>query len=421
MKKLLPVFGILFTFLAVTSCKKETASGVETFPLDVLYYTDAEEAILNRTLNLELYPPSYKIVLPSHLANSGLFARQVKDEKAVLGRVLFYDKSLSSNGKISCGSCHKQEIGFADNTPTSKGVEDRQGTRNSIALASVANFSAYYGTDLNGSGAIRFFWDNRAATAKDQAKGSLANHDEMNMNMAEVVRAIKTKDYYAPLFKKAFVEKENPSESDIINTMSDENILDAISSFVDAMGSYSSKFDKEAARATGTSYNTNAVELDFSGFSAAENRGKALYQTNCAGCHSPVMGRPLFNYANNGLDGNFTSDLGVGGVAEFQSESMSKGAFKVPTLRNIALTAPYMHDGRFANLEAVIEHYSTGIKNSPTLSTLLLNNNSGSPKRMNFTETQKADLLAFLGTMTDNTITNKNDLLIGSKFSDPFK
>jgi cytochrome c peroxidase len=406
MKKLMPVFGMLCGFMWLTSCEPSKS------PVDftVVYYTQDEKAILDRTLNLDEYPPSYKNVLPVHLANTGLFPRQVSDDKAVLGRVLFYDKSLSSNGKVSCASCHKQEIGFADNARTSKGVDDREGTRNSIALASVANFSAYYGTDLNGSGAIRFFWDNRAQTAKEQAKGSLANHDEMNMDMAAVVSTVKSKDYYAPLFRQAFADN---------NVVSEENVLDAISSFVDAMGSYKSKFDIAAAKSVGTSYDPyNAVQNDFSDFTSAENRGKQLYQTNCAGCHSPVMGRPIFNHANNGLDATVTTDKGVGGVSEFQSDPMSLGAFKVPTLRNIALTAPYMHDGRFTSLEEVVNHYSDGIKSSATLHELL--KQGGQPVKMNFSDSDKTALIAFLNTMTDNSITDKSSES-GSRFSDPFK
>jgi cytochrome c peroxidase len=406
MKKLMPIVGMLCGFIWLTSCDPSKSPADFT----VVYYTAEEKAILDRTLNLDEIPPSYKNVLPAHLANTGLFPRQVLDEKAVLGRVLFYDKSLSSSGKISCASCHKQEIGFTDDARVSKGVDDREGVRNSIALASVANFSAYYGTDLNGSGAIRFFWDNRAQTAKEQAKGSLANHDEMNMDMDAVVATVKSKDYYAPLFKKAFADN---------NVVTEETVLDAISSFVDAMGSYKSKFDIAASKALGTSYDVNnTVNQDFADFSPAENRGKQLYQTNCAGCHSPVMGRPIFNHANNGLDAGQFADLGVGAVAEFQNDAMTTGAFKVPTLRNIALTAPYMHDGRFSSLDQVIDHYSNGIKNSPTLHEILKQN--GQPVKMNFSNSDKTALIAFLNTMTDNSITDKSSET-GAKFSDPFK
>jgi cytochrome c peroxidase len=406
MKKLMPVFGMLCGFMWLTSCEPSK----DPVDFTVVYYTQNEKAILDRTLNLDEYPPSYKNVLPVHLANTGLFPRQVADDKAVLGRVLFYDKSLSSSGKISCASCHKQEIGFTDDAAVSKGVDDREGTRNSIALASVANFSAYYGTDLNGSGAIRFFWDNRAQTAKEQAKGSLANHDEMNMEMADVINTIKSKDYYGPLFKKAFADN---------NVVNEENVLDAISSFVDAMGSYKSKFDIAAAKAVGTSYDVySTMQQNFNDFTPEENRGKQLYQTNCAGCHSPVMGRPLFNYANNGLDATVSTDKGVGGVTEFQSDPMTLGAFKVPTLRNVSLTAPYMHDGRMASLEEVVEHYSSGIKSSSTLSELL--KDGGQPRRMNFSNADKTALVAFLNTMTDNSITDKSSNT-GAKYSDPFK
>ena len=309
--------------------------------------------------------------------------------------MLFYDKNLSKDGTISCGSCHKQSIGFSDDIALSKGVSGNVTDRNSIALASVANFSAYYGTDLNGSGAIRFFWDNRAETIAQQSTGSLENPKEMGMHMSEVVAAILEQPYYTPLFKKAYGDAN----------VTADRVTESIANFINAMGSYRSKFDEEAGKETyGSTYR------NFSGFTENQNRGLKIYQDNCSSCHSPIMGRPMLFNANNGLDAVTMADAGVGGIS---GNGFEKGCFKVPTLRNIALTAPYMHDGRFATLEEVVEHYNSGIQAHPNLHPNLKSN--GQPKRLNLSVGDKQDLIAFLNTLTDDKFRNDE------RFSDPFK
>lgn len=388
MKKSFLFFGLVSTALLIGACKKN---------YEYYYYTQEEYDVISRSLNLPDGPLNYTPKLPDHLTRSGLTAPTVKSDLATLGRVLFYDKNLSSDKTISCASCHKQEIGFADDRRVSLGVESREGTRNSIALSSVANFAAYYGTDLNGSFGIPFFWDNRAATASEQNIGSMTNPLEMNMKEHEIVDAVKSQDYYQPLFSRAFEDAE----------ITAEHVSEAIAAFVNAMGSYQSRFDDAA----NTSNNGGWInyEANFTQFSAAENRGKALYINNCSSCHTASFGRPSKFYSNNGLDESYT-DKGVGAITGFSTEM---GTFKVPTLRNIAITAPYMHDGRFATLSEVIDHYSTGIKNNPNLGSEL--RQGGSAKQMNFTAQDKEDLIAFLGTLTDEKF--RTDV----RFSNPFK
>ena len=370
---------------------------------DYYYYEPEEYALISEHLDLPDLPYNYQVSLPEHLSRTGIFARQVNNDKAALGRVLFYDKKLSKDETISCASCHKQELGFADDVVFSDGVSDRQTTRNSFALSSVANFSAYYGTDLNGPSAIRFFWDNRAATVADQATGSLTNPNEMDMQMHEVVSAVQSQDYYAPLFRKAYGDAG----------VTEDRITEAISDFVNAMGSIGSRFDKEANDKVAASQvwgdMTPAIRENFDGFTSAENNGKEIYLNNCASCHSVNQGRPPKFYANNGLD-EVTSDAGVGGISGAPFEM---GTFKVPTLRNVALSAPYMHDGRFATLEEVVEHYSTGILDHPNLSDELKSGNQ--PRKMNFSAQEKADLISFLHTLTDM------EFAADDRFSDPFK
>jgi len=391
MKKTTPFFALLGLVLLAGACKSD---------FNYYYYSKEESELLAQYLNLEALPEDYSVQLPAHLSNAGLFARPVERDKAVLGRVLFYDKKLSKDGTVSCASCHKQELAFSDDKALSEGVYDRSTARNSIALGSVANFSAYYGTDINGSNAIRFFWDNRAETAADQSRGSMTDANEMDMEMHEITAMVEGLPYYQPLFSKAFGD----------NVVTQDRVLEAVANFINAMGSYQSKFDAEASKNTPTS-NSNFAQYanDFGGFTAAENRGKTLYNLNCASCHSGNMGRPILQLANNGLDSN-PIDQGVGQITGINAEN---GSFKVPTLRNIALTGPYMHDGRFASLSDVVDFYSTGIQNHAFLHATL--KSGGQPKRMNFTADQKTDLIAFLNTLTDN------HLLTANRFSNPFK
>lgn len=393
MKKILrlglPFFAAL---LLLAACKQKA-------DFEYYYYEPEDYALLSRYLNLPAKPDNYLTKLPKHLEAQGLFARPVDQDKAILGRVLFYDKNLSKDGKINCASCHRQEIAFSDDKPVSRGVFDRVGTRNSIALGSVLNFAAYYGTDLFGPSGIPFFWDNRAGTASEQNLATMANPLEMDMSHTDIVNAVRSQPYYAPLFRMAYGDE----------TVTTQRVSEAIANFINAVGSFRSKFDREAERTIGTDTWSNRERMDFPGFTAAENHGKRIYLDNCASCHSPVQGRPMKMYANNGLDAT-TTDQGVGGITK---KSSDMGMFKVPLLRNIALTAPYMHDGRFATLEEVIDHYSTGIQLHPNLSYEL--RVGSQPRRFNFTPQQKSDLIAFLHTLTDE------ELLTDKRFSNPFK
>ncbi|MFN0216706.1 MAG: cytochrome-c peroxidase [Saprospiraceae bacterium] len=393
MNKLTPVFTLFALFLLLGACKSD---------FNYYYYSKEEIEQISPYLNLPELPDDYTISFPSHLSNVGLFPRAVERDKAVLGRVIFYDKKLSKDGTVSCATCHQQDLAFSDNKPFSDGVYDRSTTRNSIALGSVANFSAYYGTDLNGSNAIRFFWDNRAETAADQSRGSMTNPQEMDMKMHEIAAIVESQPYYGPLFKKAFGS----------TVVSEELVLEAVSNFVNAMGSYQSKFDAEANLSAPSfvgNFGNTVYNSDFANFTTAENRGKKLYNANCSSCHSGNQGRPILQFANNGLEANPT-DIGVGGISGVNSQN---GSFKVPTLRNIALTAPYMPDGRFASLNEVLDFYSTGIQNHPFLHADLKTN--GQPKKMSFSSENKSDMIAFLNTLTDD------HLLSDKKFSDPFK
>ena len=309
---------------------------------------------------------------------------QVTDAGATLGRVLFYDKQLSANNTVACASCHLQEDGFADTRRLSTGFLGGATGRNSMGLAN----ARYYN---NG----RFFWDERAANLEAQVLLPIQDEVEMGLTLSELVAKIQSTDYYQPLFQDAFGTTE----------VTENRISRALSQFVRSMVSYQAKFDIGAAQVN------NIGNNDFPNFTQLENLGKDLFfsgRTQCSNCHETAT----FSgdqARNNGLDAAITDD-GLGGV---NGNNQDRGKFKVNSLRNIALTAPYMHDGRFATLRDVIQFYNNGIQNSPTLDNRLRVQN-GQVRRMNLNGQEIDALVAFLNTLTDeNFVTDE-------KFSNPF-
>jgi cytochrome c peroxidase len=348
-------------------------------------------------LNLPANPFNYaNITQPAYLNAPNIQGQintpagnPITDNGATLGRVLFYDKNLSINNTISCASCHKQANGFSDDAALSKGFNGGNTGRNSMALID----AKYY---PNG----RFFWDQRAASLEDQTLIPIQDIVEMGMTLPQLETKLKGLAYYPVLFNKAFGD----------NTITSAKIAAALSQFVRSIVSFQSKYD--AGRATFPVAPAPPPNAVFPNFSAAENRGKELFllpQNACAACHgSETFTAP--QEKNNGLD-MATIDRGFGAVT---SNMANDGLFKVTTLRNVELTAPYMHDGRFTTLEEVVEHYSTGVKNHPNLSNQLKLPN-GQPRLANLTPQDKAALVAFLKTLTDVNVTT--DI----KYSDPFK
>jgi len=388
MKKLNSLLVFLMVLFFFSSCKNEK--------LDITYerYAPEDYAVLSKTLNIENNLEDHTFVFPQYYQSRSI---SFDSDLARLGRVMFYDKNLSDDRSISCASCHKQELAFADDLAFSEGVSNRVTSRNSLALGSVFNFAEYYG-DIS-QGRIPFFWDNRAASVQEQSKQTFANEREMNMPMHKVMERVEAADYYDVLFKETFGDSE----------VTEDRILDAVSEFVNSMSSYRSKYDEELDKHYVETYNLNNIEgKDFSGFTNAENLGKDLYISNCGNCHGAINGFPAEVQANNGLDMTY-EDQGIGDL----DGSSKNGVFKVPTLRNIELTGPYMHDGRFVTLEEVVDHYSNGVQNHPNLSSQL--KQGGQVKAFNFTQNEKDALIAFLNTFTDHV------MLADTKYSDPFK
>jgi cytochrome c peroxidase len=381
----------LIVFFAVISCDKD----------DV--YEPIEESVLNLPVN----PFDYaSLNLPSHFTTNVAgqplptsingtdntpATNPITNDGATLGRVLFYDKKLSANGTIACASCHKQDKGFSDDATLSLGFDGGTTGRHSMTLINARFYQRG-----------RFFWDERATTLEEQVLMPFQDPVEMGMTLEQIVNKVQEQSYYPELFQKAFGSTEVTSDK----------IAKALAQFVRSIVSYSSKYDQ--GRATVASPGAN-----FPNFTTEENTGKNLFfQTipngggACFGCHTTeafISANP--GPQNNGLDLTSTTDLGVGDVF---TNPIFVGRFKTTSLRNIELTAPYMHDGRFATLEEVVEHYNSGIKAHPTLSPALTDGN-GNPVQLNLTSSEKAALVAFLKTLTDNSVSTE------TKWSNPFK
>ncbi len=390
MKTRLLFLGFTLAILMIFSCKNEPLA------VNQALYSDQEFEVINKYLNLPEESMDYTLHFPSYYRTS---STATNDEVATLGRVIFYDKNLSSDRSISCASCHKQELAFSDDVAFSDGVQSRKTDRNSLALGAVFSFSEYYGSESLGR--IPFMWDNRASSVGEQSEMSFRNEREMGMKMDEVVVRMLEQPYYAPLIKKAYGFGE----------VTEGRVLEALDAFVNSMGSNNSKFDKAMEKASsgfGSIFST--VEENFADFSPQENLGKRLFLNNCSSCHGSIISPAALTSENNGLEIAY-ADKGIGRL-DLKGQEWD-GKFKIPTVRNIALTAPYMHDGRFATLDDVLDHYSNGIVDHPNLGQSLKQGNT--PRRFNFSQEERSALLAFFNTLTDESY------IKDEKFSNPFK
>ena len=305
----------------------------------------------------------------------------VTNAGATLGRVLFYDKNLSLNRSTACGSCHRAEKSFADSSPFSHGLNGGATRRNSMTLMN----TRFY---LRG----RFFYDERAATLEDQVIMPILDHGEMDLTLEEIVQRVMAQPYYSALFVKAF------GNSQINNA----KIAQALSQFIRSMVSFSSKYDRGRAQ-------VENMRDPFPNYTAEENRGKDLFLkpfseggVNCYACHTTeAFVSANAGPVNNGLDA--VSPTGDQGAFETYGVAGMLGAYKIPTLRNIALTGPYMHDARYTTLLEVVNHYNAGVQNHPNLSPLL-KGDDGLPRKLNLSESDINALVLFLQTLSDNTV-----------------
>jgi len=291
-------------------------------------------------------------------------------EGIALGKKLFFDPILSINNTIACVDCHAPENAFTDSDKFSDGVDGIFGNRNSMPIFNLAwNYDE------------KFFWDGNTFSLEHQAFVPVTDPFEMKSNWADVESKLQQHAEYPSLFEKAF------GASNIDSSL----VTKAIAQFERTLISANSKFDKFLLG----ELNLSPEELN--GFNVFMDEAKG----DCFHCHgsdkNPLWTDNIFH--NNGLDETF-ADLGLGAVT---GDPADNGKFKSPSLRNLEFTAPYMHDGRFASLDDVINHYSQGLKNSSTIDPLMKKADQGG---VGLTDKDKADLKAFLLSLSDYDFIN---------------
>jgi cytochrome c peroxidase len=287
-------------------------------------------------------------------------ASDLSSARAELGRKLFFDPILSSDRSISCASCHKPEHAFADNTPVSKGVGGALGTRNTPSV-------------MNSTGRVSFFWDGRARSLETQAIFPIENPVEMNLPIEQALARINADAAYASEFGRLY---GGPATAKSLGA--------ALAAFQKTLETANTPYDR---------YQLG----DDDALSPAARRGRLLFigKANCATCHS---GEDFTSdrFENIGLYNG--KNLNDRGRAEVTGLPQDEGMFKVPTLRNVALTAPYMHNGMFATLREVIEYYNDPDRHVSDS----INRDAKLDKPLNLTEAEIDDLVAFLESLTDD-------------------
>jgi cytochrome c peroxidase len=316
------------------------------------------------------------------------------EEAVALGRRLFYDPRLSGGNQVSCATCHQQQLAFTDGKTTAVGSSGKALAFNSMTLANLM------------WGPQHFFWDGRAPSLESQALIPIQHPDEMDQQLGELVQELAADAHYPALFHAAY------------GAISSENVARALAAFQRTLISSNSKYDQYLRGEVSLS---EAEELGRKLFMAHPDVKVSLRGGNCIDCHSQFLTsgfKTLFDgFSNNGLDDEEQLQPGLQAVTGKPSD---RGLFKTPGLRNIALTAPYMHDGRFSTLEEVLDHYNEGIKFSDSLSPLIMeadNRLKGEPDRisLHLNTEEKAAIIAFLHTFTDLQFTSDE------RFSNPFQ
>lgn len=297
----------------------------------------------------------------------------IDNKKATIGRVLFYDKALSFNNSTACASCHFQERGFSDVVQFSAGFEGLPTKRNSMPISNLYN-----------NRKVGYFWDTRESKIESMVFAPIQDHIEMGFSQIDLIsEKISNLKYYQQLFKDAYGD-------DKITT---DRMRESMGQFLFSIVNINSKFDK-------------GIESGFSNFDQNEIEGMELFvELECDKCH--------FLHEDFSLEGSKREKFANIGLEAENRDKGKDGLYRIPDLRNISRTAPYMHDGRFKTLNEVINHYGFGVQNNTHLSDELKNR----PPAHNFdsyTGGKKADILAFLKTLDDESS------LTDPKFSSPF-
>lgn len=393
MKKFLPLLALV---LSLIGCNKDDGSGYTPTPTDPY---PAITAAFGDNIDPENLPNYSGQTIPAYINRDNTEENVITNAGATLGRVLFYDKKLSSNNTISCASCHQQAHAFGDPLIASEGVNGVT-TRHTMRLV-----NARYGFEL------KFFWDERAATLEAQTTQPIQNHVEMGFSgqngdqtIEDLVAKLQAIDYYKELFTLAYGD----------NTVTETRIQNALAQFVRSIASFDTKYDAGRAQVN----NNNAP---FPNFTQQENQGKQLFTAppifdgtgnrtgggvGCAGCHAG----PEFDINPDSQNNGVTTTIDPALTIDLENT-------RAPSLRDIVkkdgtLNGPFMHDGSFATLEAVIEHYNSEIEPNRSLDPRL--RPGGNVQRLNMTTDEKAALKAFLMTLGGQNV------YTDAKWSNPF-
>lgn len=349
--------------------------------------------------NLENYEAQAK---PAYILKDNTVGNPIENEKATLGRILFYDKNLSIDNTVSCSSCHQQETAFGALAQSSKGVSGGLTKRHSMRLV-----NARFAADR------RFFWDERAATLELQTTQPIKDHAEMGFSgldgrpaFSDLIKKLQALGYYREMFTFAFGDE----------MITETRIQLALSQFVRSIQSFDSRYD--AGRSS-----VNADNQPFPNFTQQENQGKNLFLqppqfdpngiriaggAGCAGCHNPPEFDIRANSLNNGV------------ITMINSSETDLTNTRSPSLRDLTnssgiLNGPMMHDGSFTSLEAVIEHYNT-IPQEPINTNLDLRlKPNGFFQKLQLTDVEKQALVAFLKTLSGTSVYTEK------KWSNPFQ
>jgi cytochrome c peroxidase len=309
-------------------------------------------------------------------AEAASFARKPNTHaRAPLGPVLFYDVRISANDRIACASCHLQSVGFGDTARFSHGFAGGLTRRRAMPVVDLR---------FRGGAGNGFFWDARRPTLEAVALTPMQDPIEMGNTLANVVAKVSAAGYYQPLFAAAFGSSE----------ITEDRIARALAQYLRSIVTTGSKYDRSFR---------DAFAPNLSLLNEQESRGQQLFVAQgCAACHFTAV-QMMAEPANSGLDA-VASDTGAG-----------RGRFRPPSLRNIAIRAPYMHDGRFATLDDVLDFYNNNVHDNPNLDPRLRVNASGLPKRLGLSRSDRDAIIAFLKTLTDSS------LIADPRFSDPFR
>lgn len=328
--------------------------------------------------NVDFHTTPYLLDYPTNFGNR---IRVPSDnlttkEGVQLGRMLFYEKKLSANNRISCSSCHQQKYAFTDGKPFSEGVDQSLTSRNSMSLANLL-------------WSRKFFWDGRSSSLEEQAVFPLTDVHEMGQPLSKSVGILRETDPYPQLFKEAFGDER----------VTADRMLKAIAQFERTLISANSRYDQFLnQRYAPTEQELRGMAL----FISSPQPQKNIRGANCVHCHGGVKAY-MEVFHNNGLDNRYEDE----GIQKLSGLPTDHGRFKAPTLRNIALTAPYMHDGRFNTLEEVLDHYNGHLSSNHVSPFLKGVSNMANGETLKLTEIEKAEIIAFLKMFTDSSfITN---------------